>query len=371
MRILVVWVGAIVPAYRTFFDELAGQAEVHILTPKKWTHGSVPYHWKKCLPSGSESYRLNFTRFWPGDSKYLLPGLPAHLLRIRPDRVYFMDELDRLNLTLHIIITKIFAPTARVVTYALQNLEKPAYYGWSHRIALSTNTHMVNGVIAASSEAGRIVRKHGFTGPLTRIPLSASPDFFSPVSRDEKIRLQAELGLTAEAGKIIVYAGSLVQAKGVSLLAEILPRFPHFVLVTAGDGPLRTKLQDMLGSRFLWRGALRGRDLVRFYQCGDYVLLPSRDTPAWKEQVGRSLIEGILCGCLGLGSDSGSIPEVVGLPELLFKQNDPESLASLLASLPLRDEEGWRARQLRHVSDIYAHPVCARQTAEFMAGLAT
>ena len=43
-------------------------------------------------------------------------------------------------------------------------------------------------------------------------------------------------------------------------------------------------------------------------KAGDYIILPSVTLPDWKEQVGRSLIEGILCGCVALGSDSGHIP---------------------------------------------------------------
>ncbi len=369
MKILVVWVGAVVPAYRLFFEELAENAEVEILAPKKWRHGSVDYPGEESIPVAAAPYRLSYAAFWPRGSRYLVPGLAAHLLRIRPDVVYFMDELDRLNLAIHIALVKRFAPDARIATFALQNIARPGYHRWSHRLALTLNRKKVDGVIAASRLAGETIVKQGYKGPWIRIPLSVSPTLFTPVDPIEKERIRTSLGLASPFTRIILYAGSLSEAKGMSLLAKVLPRFPQLLFLAAGDGPMRSSLQQTLGSQFRWLGPLRDKELIRFYQSGDYVILPSLDTPSWKEQVGRSLIEGIFCGCLGLGSDSGNIPDVVGSPELIFRQNDAESLASLLSSLPLREEDALRKQQGRHTAQHFSHPVCARKTYEFLSRL--
>ncbi len=380
MKILVVWVGAVVPAYRLFFAELAKHAQVHILAPRKWRHGSVDYRAKDSqlfaagateATKASEGYHLSFAEFLPRGSRYLIPGLPAHLIRIRPHVVYFMDEIDRLNLVFHVTMIRLFAPRARIVTYALQNIPKPAYHDWKHRLALACNRAGVDGIIAASQAAGETIRKQGYRGPWVQIPLSVAPELFTPPTPEEKRSLRARIGMPPSFKRIIVYAGSLSDAKGMLLMTQVLPRFPELLFMAAGEGPMRDRLQRELGEQFRWMGALRDLELVRFYQRGDYVILPSRDTPAWKEQVGRSLVEGIFCGCLGLGSDSGNIPDVVGMPELVFRQNDGDSLARLLSTLPRNDEDDLRKKQADHVLANYAHAPCALKTARFFAELTT
>jgi glycosyltransferase involved in cell wall biosynthesis len=113
-------------------------------------------------------------------------------------------------------------------------------------------------------------------------------------------------------------------------------------------------------------GALAGADLRRFYQAGDYVILPSLTMPDWKEQIGRSLLEGILCGCIALGSDSGHIPELTLFPQAAFRQGDAESLAALLAALPLADAAAVREAQSRNVKARFTAVAVAGATWDFL-----
>jgi glycosyltransferase involved in cell wall biosynthesis len=158
-----------------------------------------------------------------------------------------------------------------------------------------------------------------------------------------------------------------VEAKGLLLLAEALPRFPRIRLITAGRGPLDVTLRKKLGPQWIDMGPLESAELAGFYQAGDYVILPSLTTPDWKEQIGRSLIEGILCGCAALGSDSGHIPELTLDPRASFRQGDVESLAALLGRLPLEGAEALRERQHRNVTEKFTASAVARSTWEFLA----
>jgi glycosyltransferase involved in cell wall biosynthesis len=137
-------------------------------------------------------------------------------------------------------------------------------------------------------------------------------------------------------------------------------------MFSAGQGPLANELPARLGPRWRHLGPLGAEELLHLYQACDYVILPSLTLPDWKEQIGRCLIEGILCGCIALGSDSGNIPGLTLVPAATFRQGEAESLAALLARLPLAEAEGVSAAQRRNVEERYTAAAVARATGDFL-----
>jgi glycosyltransferase involved in cell wall biosynthesis len=370
VKTLLLWSGAVVPAYRPFFQELGKYLRLKVLGPRRWTHGSKTFEnpgANRDVGEKQDGYEMATASFWPPQSsRYLVPSLPLHLWRFRPRYLYIMDEMDRINLCVNALIAKIAWPPVHIVSYSLQNLAEPTYYRWHHRLALFINRRLVSRVAAASREAAEVMTAHGYRGPMRVIPLCASENLFKrPTDLEASARRRARN--FPEGALVLLYAGSLVEAKGLLLLAKVLPRFPHIRLLTAGQGPLEVTLGRMLGHQWNHLGALEGRQLVEFYQSGEYVILPSLTTGSWKEQIGRTLIEGILCGCIALGSDSGHIPELTLAPEATFRQGDAESLAALLARLPLAGGEVLRANQFRNVSERFTSAAVARDTWEFLA----
>jgi glycosyltransferase involved in cell wall biosynthesis len=90
-------------------------------------------------------------------------------------------------------------------------------------------------------------------------------------------------------------------------------------LTLAGEGDELAALQQlaaMLGvqARVHFAGRIDSSAMPAFYRDLDLFVLPSRTTPAWKEQFGRVLIEAMACGVPVIGSDSGEIPHVIGAP---------------------------------------------------------
>jgi glycosyltransferase involved in cell wall biosynthesis len=368
VKILIVWSGALAPGYGRFFLELARYMTVRALGPRRWVHGSVRQE-SRALPAGPRCEVLPVA-FWNlGGSRYLVPSLPLHLWRFRPRYLYLMDELDRPAFAWHALLAKAAWPRVRVVAYSLQNIREPGYYRWHHRLALRINRLLADRVIAASGEAAEVVRAHGFRRAVGTVPLWGSESLYRPAAAEERPRIaerRRTLGIPEEAVTLL-YAGSLVEAKGLLLLAEALQRYPRLRLIAAGTGPLEPVLRARLGPQWIHLGALQGEDLAAFYRLGDYVILPSVTTGSWKEQIGRSLIEGILSGCVAIGSDSGHIPELTRVPEAGFRQGDVESLASLLARLPLPDAPRVREIQRRTVGERFTAAATARATWEFLS----
>ena len=373
VKILIVWSGALVPAYRQFFLELARFMQVRALGPRRWTHGSVSLG-DPASPADSASdhgenphCRIIPTVFWPArSSRYFVPSLPLHLWMFRPRYLYLMEEMDRPTFLWHALLAKLAWPPVKLVCYSLQNIARPGYYRWHHALALRLNGLLVHKAIAASREAAEVLSEHGFRGPVGTVPLWGSESVFTAGDPARFIQARASLGIPADA-VVILFAGSLVESKGLLLLRDVLPRFPRLRLVAAGLGPLESVLRESLGSQFISMGALQGEALLRFYRMGDYIILPSITTADWKEQIGRSLIEGILCGCIALGSDSGHIPELTVLPETTFRQGDGDSLSALLGRLPLPAADRIRADQRRNVEARFTSAAVARATFEFLA----
>jgi glycosyltransferase involved in cell wall biosynthesis len=368
VKILILWSGAVVPSYRQFFLELAKHMRVRVLSPRRWTHGSKSFAEAAPSPdSGSDAgCEILPVAYLPERSaRYWVPSLAFHLWAFRPRYLYIMDEMDRPSLAWHALSARMAWPPVRVISYALQNLPAPSYYRWHHRLATRINQALISRSISASREADEVVRANGFRKPTRVIPLWGSESFFFPGSREDALAFRRTLGIP-DGDTLIVYAGSMVEAKGLKLLREVLPRFPRLRVVSAGNGPLGASLPQNSDGRWIHLGALEGEDLRRLYQAGDYVILPSVTLDHWKEQVGRSLIEGILCGCAALGSDSGHIPELTLFPQATFRQGDAESLAGLLAGLPLADAAAVREAQLRNVRERYTASAVARETFAFL-----
>jgi glycosyltransferase involved in cell wall biosynthesis len=238
-------------------------------------------------------------------------------------------------------------------------------------LATRINQALVSRSISASREADDVLKANGYRKPTRVIPLWASEGFFFPGTPADIAAYRRKLGVP-EGDILIVYAGSMVEAKGLLLLREAMdrlqgrPRHSRIWVASAGNGPLAAALPEGSDGRWLHLGALEADELRRLYQAGDYVILPSLTRPHWKEQVGRSLIEGILCGCAALGSDSGHIPELTLLPQATFRQGDAGSLADLLARLPLADAGAVREAQARNVRARFTASAVARETFAFL-----
>jgi glycosyltransferase involved in cell wall biosynthesis len=85
--------------------------------------------------------------------------------------------------------------------------------------------------------------------------------------------------------------------------------------------------------------------------------------PRWKEQYGRVIAEAMSCGIPVIGSDSGSIPAMIGADGLLFPEGNVQALANQLRELI--DNPDLRAelarRGLERAKSHYSIEVQARE----------
>ncbi len=197
-------------------------------------------------------------------------------------------------------------------------------------------------LLCYNRDALRIMGGLGFEVASTRMGVSLA--HFSPGS---KAAARRKLGLKAR-GRVAGFAGRFLPEKGVSDLIQAAARLKGWSLLLIGDGPARRAWLEQAaaaGVAVEWR-VLKHEDMAVGLRAMDLLALPSRSTPAWKEQFGRVLIEAMACGTPVAGSDSGAIPEVIGTSGAVFPEGDVAALARALAA---RKARGLAARA-RHFS---------------------
>ena len=200
-------------------------------------------------------------------------------------------------------------------------------------------------------------------------PQSVEAELFGrPVAEHEIAAWRAEAGLPD--GPLVLYAGRLVEEKGIeALLAawraviggppataapDPLDAHRHAApptLAVIGDGPLAAEVQATPGTRLL--GPLPRERLPIAYAAADMLVLPSIPTPHFREPWGLVCNEALHQGTpvvatTAVGAVAGGLVRD-GETGLVVPPNDPAALASaigrLLADRPLRDRLGTAGRE--------------------------
>ena len=145
-------------------------------------------------------------------------------------------------------------------------------------------------------------------------------------------------------GSYAVYVGRLSQEKGVRTLIKAWAGI-DMKLKIIGDGPLRnelTKLSEKELQNIEFCGYLDRKTILEIVSDAAFQLVPSE----WYEGFPMVLLEAFSCGTPVIGSDIGSIGEIVvnGETGLKFEPGNPEALKDAVLSL-LSDSENLK--QLR------------------------
>ena len=208
--------------------------------------------------------------------------------------------------------------------------------------------HFRTGVagLPCTEEAREVLLRKGMKIPSEIIPFGTDIARFKPGTAPQ---LRAELGI--DGAHVVGYMGRLVPEKGVDILLKAAAKAaarsdtPVVKVLIVGSGPMRQELEalaETLGIRdkVVFAGSVAFADAGRYLQCMDTFVLPSRTTRRWKEQFGRVLIEAMACGIPVLGSDSGSIPSVVGDAGggLIFQEDNVDECADAIARLACDSE---------------------------------
>lgn len=175
---------------------------------------------------------------------------------------------------------------------------------------------------------------------------------FSDESKQQLLRVQLDLPSDKP---VAISAGHLIERKGHNLVIEALTKIPNVLLLIAGDGPDKNRLESLvvkhsLQDRVHFLGSLNQHELAMYYGASDALVLASS-----REGWANVLLEAMACGTPVVATDIWGTPEVVKTPEagVLVKRTASEiadGMSSLLKQRPKRIETRQYAEQFDWLS---------------------
>lgn len=120
---------------------------------------------------------------------------------------------------------------------------------------------------------------------------------------------------------MVLYAGRLTEEKGILTLIKAVNELEGVRLLLIGRGELAERIKNENKVEVVdW---MDRESLYTYMKKAKAVILPAE----WDEAFGRILIEAIYNGTIGIGSDRGGIPEVLGFDEkYIFHAGDADGL---------------------------------------------
>lgn len=159
-----------------------------------------------------------------------------------------------------------------------------------------------------------------------------------PLTLDQRAALLGRHGLTRD---FIMYTGGIDYRKNIeglieayAMLPPLLRRQYQLAVVCSVPDPDRLRLQRLAARLNLAQGDLvltgfvPDDDLVSLYNCTSLFVFPSLH-----EGFGLPALEAMACGVPVIGSNSSSIPEVIGRADALFDPTDQHAISASMAAV--------------------------------------
>lgn len=167
--------------------------------------------------------------------------------------------------------------------------------------------------------------------------------------------------------KVVLFVGRLVEIKGVNYLIEAM-RNVDAMLVIAGDGPIRDKLEKQaadMGEKVKFLGSKTHHELKTIYASADIFVSPSVTlNDGAKEGVPTTIMEAMASGLVVVASDSGGISQVVKdeINGLLCEERNSSMLARKI-NLLLTDNDMYGKlckNSLERIKECDYHSIAAK-----------
>jgi glycosyltransferase involved in cell wall biosynthesis len=330
------------------FNSRSFNSQVALLTPTNWKS----LEWNRPLPP-ERSAHLQFYAFpiaftGRGGAHFYAPWHLWQVLRdFQPDVVQVEEEVFSLCALEFALWSRLTGKPLVVFGWENQDRRLSPFRHWVRQFVLDT----AKLIIAGNHDGAKLLADWGYGGLIEVMPqMGVDPEFFRPEKSSSADSAEFTIG----------FLGRLVPEKGIDTLLDAVQRLSPCRLMLCGSGSAEADLKQAASDRNLpvtWLPSVphdQAPDILRQF---DVLVLPSRTTPAWKEQFGHVLIEAMAMAIPVVGSDSGEIPHVIGRSDLVFAEGDSVALAKILQRLISRP--AWRHEVqdycLKRVQQLYTH----------------
>jgi glycosyltransferase involved in cell wall biosynthesis len=260
------------------------------------------------------------------------PSLFLDIQAFRPDILHIFEEFSGLIAFQSLLFNRILRRKSKVMVYSAENLRNNMHPVF--RIPMRYVVKRSDLAFVCSHGVKQVLEEEGYPKPIEVFPLGVDTTKFC---KFPAVQLKTKLNLDEKF--VLGYIGRFLGIKGVFLLIEMmryLPENAHLLMI--GTGPeeqhLRNAVADYrLEDRVHFIGEIPNIQLPQYMNCMDIAIVPSMTTKRWKEQFGRVIVEFMSCEVPVIGSNSGSIPEVVGRAGVIFPEHDLQELLNAVNTL--------------------------------------
>lgn len=342
MKLLVIGHHFVVRENQRLIDELKNQNpdwHITLLTPRWWHENTKKTPLER---TKSPDYTIvSGTTCFTGHNtfSFYLTKLWQLLSKTRADVIEVYEEPWSLTLFQVVILKKLLGLKGKIICYSAQNIYKkfPFPFNWIEQFNLKS----VAAIHICSNEIENILRKKRYKGIIKKIPLAVDVSkFIYKPNRQENNPLK------------IGFVGRIVKSKGIFDLILAVSTIENTELHIAGSGPDEHRLkQTAPPSKIHLHGPLNLKQLIAFYHSIDVLVVPSKTTKNWKEQFGRIIIEAFATGASIIGSDSGSIPEIIGSYGLIFKEGNVSDLTKNIKRF-IQNRKHWESQKIKARAEV-------------------
>lgn len=273
-----------------------------------------------------------------------------------PNFIYVGDELFSKNVFLIVLIKKIIFRKVKIISLiASQYIPEMKFFNGLKLKFLLSN---IDFLICRNNSELKIIRENKFFEKyknIFRVYLGVPEKFFYKInkSKEEIYKFLPNFKKNYSFLKnkyVLCFSGRLSPEKGLLLILSCLKELPdNFALISAvKKDKINYKkevddfiVKNKLSERIIFFDDLKNEEMNYIYNISDLVVMPTtKKYNNFKELFGSVIAESMLCKTIVVGSDNGSIPEILNNKELIFRQDDvPDLLKVINYIYNLKQEE--------------------------------
>ncbi len=327
LRILMISKALVVGAYHKKLEALSELGiDLHLVIPHRWNN-------QRPELTAGRGYSIDLlpVLFSGKNHFHFYRNLKRTLQRIQPTIIHIDEEAH--SFVTYQAMRLAVANKIPALFFNWQNIFKN--YPWPFSYFENYNMSHASAGIAGSREIKDVLMKKKCRTPLFVIPqFGVDPQIYY-----HKLQKALRNKIAGDRAFTIGFAGRFVEEKGIGTLVEACSRLPrHVHLLLVGSGPhkeILLKQASTLGvaDRLHIIDQVSSKDMPKYLNIMDCLVLPSLTCSNWKEQFGRILIEAMACEVPVIGSSSGEIPNVIGDAGIIFSEGNSAALTESLQKL--------------------------------------
>lgn len=348
------------PANRAKLKALAGLGvDVTAIVPERWVSKEGVVQSSKTGNDGGVQLATVPVRGLPSRPGLLLwnaKALRRRLTDLKPNVIHIEEEPWSQPALLGLrLARRLGVPGVLSTSESL-----PRSYSLAQRLRRERSLRQAAGLVAANSLALALAVKRRPTLAHTIIPQNGvAPSDSRPRDRQPEFSLG--------------FVGRLVPERGLDLLFRACVNVAgKWTLTVVGTGPSQEELEALaqrlgIAARISWLGPLPRQAMETVWNRLDCLVLPSRTTERWVMTQGHAAIHAMAHGVAVVGTDSGTLPEIIGDAGRVVPEEDVAALTAALQDLHTNRSECDRLGSIgwRRVQDQFSDAALAGKTLAF------